>query len=298
MKLTVDRAALLKALAHVQSVVERRNTIPILSNVLLEAERRRAALHRDRHGSRRRRGRRRRRRPRRRDHRARRTPSTRSCASCPTAAEVELEPPAAAATGRFAAAGRGSTLAVLPVGRLPGHDRGRAAARLPRSPPRVLRSLIDRTRFAISTEETRYYLNGIYLHVVDHARQQGAARGGHRRPSPGRVEVTAAGGRGRHARRHRAAQDGERAAQADRRGDEDVEIGLSDTKIRFDIGRRGAHLQADRRHLPRLRAGDPRAATTRSSTSPQGVRRGGRPGRGHLQRAVAPGEAGDRPTAR
>ncbi len=35
MKLTIARAALLKALGHVQSVVERRNTIPILSNVLL-----------------------------------------------------------------------------------------------------------------------------------------------------------------------------------------------------------------------------------------------------------------------
>ena len=37
MKLTIERAALLKALGHVQSVVERRNTIPILSNVLLSA---------------------------------------------------------------------------------------------------------------------------------------------------------------------------------------------------------------------------------------------------------------------
>ena len=38
MKLTIERAALLKALGHVQSAVERRNTIPILSNVLLSAE--------------------------------------------------------------------------------------------------------------------------------------------------------------------------------------------------------------------------------------------------------------------
>src|SRR5262245_28236997 len=38
MKLTIDRAALLRALGHVQSVVERRNTIPILSNVLIAAE--------------------------------------------------------------------------------------------------------------------------------------------------------------------------------------------------------------------------------------------------------------------
>ena len=38
MKLTIERAALLKSLTHVQSVVERRNTIPILSNILLRAE--------------------------------------------------------------------------------------------------------------------------------------------------------------------------------------------------------------------------------------------------------------------
>src|SRR5580700_10840082 len=38
MKLTIERAALLKALGHVQSVVERRTTIPILSNLLLRAE--------------------------------------------------------------------------------------------------------------------------------------------------------------------------------------------------------------------------------------------------------------------
>ena len=39
MKFSIERAALLKALGHVQSAVERRNTIPILSNVLLSAER-------------------------------------------------------------------------------------------------------------------------------------------------------------------------------------------------------------------------------------------------------------------
>ena len=39
MKATIERATLLKGLSHVQSVVERRNTIPILSNVLLSADR-------------------------------------------------------------------------------------------------------------------------------------------------------------------------------------------------------------------------------------------------------------------
>ncbi len=37
MKVTVEQSALLKSLAHVHRVVERRNTIPILSNVLLRA---------------------------------------------------------------------------------------------------------------------------------------------------------------------------------------------------------------------------------------------------------------------
>jgi DNA polymerase-3 subunit beta len=44
MKLTIERAALLKALAHVQSVVERRNTIPILANVLVTAQKSRLSL--------------------------------------------------------------------------------------------------------------------------------------------------------------------------------------------------------------------------------------------------------------
>jgi len=43
MKVTVERAALLKSLSHMHRVVERRNTIPILANVLIRAEK--AALH-------------------------------------------------------------------------------------------------------------------------------------------------------------------------------------------------------------------------------------------------------------
>src|SRR5437764_1714133 len=38
MKVTIERSALLKSLGHVHRVVERRNTIPILSNVLIRAE--------------------------------------------------------------------------------------------------------------------------------------------------------------------------------------------------------------------------------------------------------------------
>ena len=38
MKLSMERSALLRAMGRAQSVVERRNTIPILANVLIEAE--------------------------------------------------------------------------------------------------------------------------------------------------------------------------------------------------------------------------------------------------------------------
>ena len=38
MKISIERAVLLRAVSQAQSVVERRNTIPILSNVLIEAD--------------------------------------------------------------------------------------------------------------------------------------------------------------------------------------------------------------------------------------------------------------------
>ena len=38
MKISIERGTLLKAVSQAQSVVERRNTIPILANVLIEAE--------------------------------------------------------------------------------------------------------------------------------------------------------------------------------------------------------------------------------------------------------------------
>src|SRR5260370_37928829 len=44
MKVTVERAQLLKSLGHVHRVVERRNTIPILGNVLIRAENARLSL--------------------------------------------------------------------------------------------------------------------------------------------------------------------------------------------------------------------------------------------------------------
>ena len=79
-----------------------------------------------------------------------------------------------------------------------------------------LKRLIDKTQFAISTEETRYYLNGIYLHVAGTGKTatlRAVATDGHRLAQ---VELAAAGRRGRHAGHHRAAQDRRRGAAPDR----------------------------------------------------------------------------------
>ncbi len=154
MKLTIERGALLKALGHVQSVVERRTTIPILSNVLLHAEAGRLALSAtdmdleiiERVPARIER-----------DGRTTAPAHTlydivRSCAR----AQVELEAPGGKNEMTLRSGRSTFTLAclapedypVMSAGELP-HNFALSVAEL--------RGLIDRTRFAISTEETRYY---------------------------------------------------------------------------------------------------------------------------------------------
>ncbi len=162
MKATVERATLLKCLAHVQSVVERRNTIPILSNVLIEAKDgglrlmatdldlqvvETIAAHVSSPGA--------------------TTVSAHTlfdiARKLPEGAQVELT---VAADKMTVTADRyRSNLATLPRDDFPVI----AETDLPTLftlPAETLRTIIDGTRFAISTEETRYYLNGIYLHTV------------------------------------------------------------------------------------------------------------------------------------
>ena len=178
MRVTVERAAVLKALAHVQSVVERRNTIPILSNVLIEAEDdglRLMATDLDLQV-------------------VEVVPATTVQRGATTVAahtifdivrklpdgsQIELT----LADGRLSvAAGRSRfQLATLPRDVFPIFAEGD----LPHSftiPAATLRQTIDRTRFAISTEETRYYLNGIFMHVTDEAKPalRAVATDGHR----------------------------------------------------------------------------------------------------------------------
>ena len=180
MKATIERATLLRCLSHVQSVVERRNTIPILSNVLIEAgsdgtiklmatdldlqinESVAAAV----------------------DQPGATTVSAHTlfdiARKLPEGAQVELS----AAEGRMSiVAGRARfSLATLPRDDFPVIAEGD----LPTSfelPAETLKQIIDKTRFAISTEETRYYLNGIFWHVSDEGSQpvlKAAATDGHR----------------------------------------------------------------------------------------------------------------------
>ena len=181
MKLTIERAALMKALGHVQSAVERRNTIPILSNVLLSAERDRltfsatdldmeiideAMAQVDQPGQ--------------------------ITAPAHTLYEIVRKLPEGADvslsfTGEdprlTVAAGRSRfNLPVLPAGDFPVMSSDGLSSRIGVDVNDLIR-LIDKTRFAISTEETRYYLNGLYLHtVVDNGVQKlrAVATDGHR----------------------------------------------------------------------------------------------------------------------
>jgi DNA polymerase-3 subunit beta len=179
MKATIERATLLKGLGHVHSVVERRNTIPILSNVLIEADEaggiRLMATDLDLQIN----------------ETLEANVSEAGATTVPAhtlfdivrkmpeGSQVEL----IAAEGRMQVnAGRARfTLSTLPRDDFPVIAEGELPTAF-ELPAATLRQIIDKTRFAISTEETRYYLNGIYLHVSDEAQPvlKAAATDGHR----------------------------------------------------------------------------------------------------------------------
>lgn len=233
MKVVVERATLLKALGHVQSVVERRNTIPILSNVLLQAGEDGLTLMATDLD----------------------LQVVESCAASvemagattvpahtlheivrklPDGAQVTL----AQSDGRVSvAAGRARfQLQSLPREDFPVIGESDLPTRFAMAAA-DLRDIIDRTRFAISNEETRYYLNGIFLHAPVNAQGtkvlRAVATDGHRLA---RVELPLPEGAAdmpdvivprkcvAEVRKLLDERDGE------------VEIALSATKIRFDIG--------------------------------------------------------------
>lgn len=178
MKATIERATLLKSLSHVQSVVERRNTIPILSNVLIEASSDGIKLmatdldlqiveHVE----------------------AQVETAGATTVSAHTLFDIARKLPEgsqvsiAASEGKMqVVAGRARfNLQTLPRDDFPVIAEGELPTRF-ELPAATLRQIIDKTRFAISTEETRYYLNGIFLHVSDEAQPvlKAAATDGHR----------------------------------------------------------------------------------------------------------------------
>jgi DNA polymerase III subunit beta len=179
MRVTIERSTFLKALNHVQSVVERRNTIPVLSNVLVQAKAGVVTL-------------------------------------TATDLDIEIVETVVAETAREGAATVPAHMLYDIVRKLPdgaqlqleqGPDSSRVAITAGRSkfalqalpaedfpdlssgefgntfalPATDLKFLIEKTRFAISTEETRYYLNGIYLHQAKQADTlRAVATDGHR----------------------------------------------------------------------------------------------------------------------
>lgn len=171
MHLVVQRADLARALTAVQKAVEKRNTIPILSCVLLTAEDGKLAV---------------------------RGTDLDIEISANVPATVSADGSAAVDAGRLGdiakkltgesvtlslddaklivKAGRSRfSLATLPAEDFPWINVGD----LPVQMKLDLAALLKPVRFAMSTEETRYYLNGAYLHV-DKGRITAAATDGHR----------------------------------------------------------------------------------------------------------------------
>jgi len=165
MKLSIERAALLRSLSHVQNVVERRTTIPILSNVKLAAEaggrlgltatdmdlslvaQEEADVGRG---------------------------GTTTVGAhtlfdivrkLPDGSSVAIEQDGQAGEITVRAGRSVFNLPTLPADEFPAIGEEQLGVRFSLPAPDMAK-LIDKTRFAISTEETRYYLNGLYLHVV------------------------------------------------------------------------------------------------------------------------------------
>jgi DNA polymerase-3 subunit beta len=164
MRLIIDKPSLVKALAHVASVVERRNTIPILSNVLLSTaknEMKLTATDLDIE-----------------------LVETVPCKAkgegattvpahmfhdivrkLPDGSDIELTRDGEQGRLTIACGPARFSLQTLPADDFPSlsvEDLGHAFSLAAKD----LKRLIEKTKFAISTEETRYYLNGIYLHAA------------------------------------------------------------------------------------------------------------------------------------
>jgi DNA polymerase-3 subunit beta len=181
MKVTVERASLLKSLGHVHRVVERRNTIPILANVLIRAESGKLSFKAT-------------------DLDLEITETIAAEVSpggattvpahmfyeivrkLPEGAQIGLEASGDRAVLTIRAGRSKFSLQTLPESDYPDLAAGDMTHTF-KLGAADLKRLVDKTQFAISTEETRYYLNGIYLHSAGSGKVQtlrAVATDGHR----------------------------------------------------------------------------------------------------------------------
>jgi DNA polymerase-3 subunit beta len=232
MKITLERAELVRALAHVHRVVERRNTIPILANVLLRAGKNGLELKATDLDL----------------EIVETVPAEIKQASAttvpahmfydivrklPEGSQVELQSGTDRGSVQVRAGRSRFSLQTLPETDFPDIAAGELPHRF-KLAAGDLKRLVDKTQFAISTEETRYYLNGIYLHVVDDKKLRAVATDGHRLAQ---VDLPAPKGtsgmpgvivpRKTVAEVQRLLED----------AGEEVEIELSPAKIRFSLGK-------------------------------------------------------------
>jgi DNA polymerase-3 subunit beta len=234
MKVTVERAELLKSLGHVHRVVERRNTIPILANVLVRAEK--SGLHLKATDL---------------DLEvveqiaAEVAPAGSTTVPAhmfyeivrklPEGSQVVLESSSDRAVLAIRAGRSRFTLQTLPESDFPDLAAGDMTHKFTLGAA-DLKRLIDKTQFAISTEETRYYLNGIYLHSAGSGKSntlRAVATDGHRLAQADLPLPAGASGMPGVIVPRKTVTEVQRLIED---SSAEVAIALSSSKIRFSIG--------------------------------------------------------------
>ncbi len=234
MRLVIEKGELSNALGHVTSVVERRTTIPILSNVLLKASAGRLEFKAT-------------------DLEREVVEEIKADVSQPGAltvpahllhdivrklpdgAQVEMKRDSDKERLTLSAGHARFALQTLGPEDFPDIAAGDLAHTF-EIPAAELKRLIDKTRFAISTEETRYYLNGIYLHTADSGKKavlRAVATDGHRLAQAELDLPKGAQGIPGVIVPRKTVQELQRLVEGS--GDA-VRVGVSATKIRFEIG--------------------------------------------------------------
>jgi len=234
MRVILERSNLLKSLGHVHRVVERRNTIPILSNVLLSTEGGSLEMKAT-------------------DLDLEMTEAAPASVEqgggttvpahllydivrkLPDGAEVMLKTDESGNSMSVIAGRSNFRLQCLPQADFPELSAGQFTHTF-KIQSELVRLLIDKTQFAISTEETRYYLNGIFLHTIEVGGKlmlRAVATDGHRLA---RAEIEApAGSEGMPGIIIPRKTVGELQKLVDE-PDVTVTVELSETKIRLSIG--------------------------------------------------------------